>query len=157
MYDDMMFYFLIDRDADAVWRFIKDEGLVGSWAEYEFPMHASDPERLFTEVGKLLCFLLAGAKSEPQKYEYIVYLKNNSSQTFIIAFLADGEIALGVPPLGKSSEGLGVYAERFGGIFGYLSPSHPETESSEKFKWRASTLYQGTRMRVVGEAAEYEV
>ncbi|MEP3347915.1 MAG: hypothetical protein ABJN34_02790 [Litoreibacter sp.] len=157
MYEDMMFYFLIDRDAETVWRFVKDEGLFGSCAEYEFPMNANHPERRFTEVGKLLGFLLAAAKSESEKHEYIVYLKNNVSRTFIIAFLTDGGMALGVPPLGKSPEGLGAYAEQFGGIFGYLSPSYPETASSEKFKWRAPTLYQGERMRVVGEVAEYDV
>lgn len=156
MYEDMEFYFLIARNADTVYRFLSAENLRGSWDEYHFPMDANMPEKVFTDVYDLIPLLLSASGKDYKKHEYIVYLENDASEMHIIAFLGDGNIVFGIPPRHNTPEDLGIYAEQYGGLYGYISPAHPEAGSSEKFKWDAPILYQGKEMKVVGCEEEFE-
>ncbi len=155
MDEDMEFYFLITRNTDSVYRFLSDENLKGSWDEYSFPMGANTPEKVFTDAYDLIAFILSSSEEDYKKYEYIVYLKNDAYGMYIIAFLGDGNIVFGIPPRHNTPENLGIYAEQYGGLYGYISPAYPETASSEKFKWEAPVLYQGKEMKVVGFEEEY--
>lgn len=160
MYEDMQFYFLCKRSASVVHKFIGEENLHGSWVEYEFPSLPDKPEKVFPDTVKLINFLLEAPAEEYGRYEYIVYLEkkvNDDGGMYIIAFCRDGNIVFGIPPLRRSPEDLGKYAEKYDAIYGFISSAHPETSSMEEIMVPGiPTLYKGKKIEVVGHIEDFE-